>query len=182
MRAILRKNGLEDKRDYTVIETAFPTMHVMLAEKKADLVTSVRPFSADPEMKKISRTLFTERDAAGTTQFTIFTARKSFIDANRAAMVDFMEDMLRIVHWYLDPNNHDAVTAIAARITRQPADRFGWLFTKEDAYRDPNMIPDLAALQRSMQIMKDLGIVRSVLDVSKHADLSLIQEAARRLK
>ena len=182
MRAMLHKNGLEDKRDYTVIETPFPTMNVMLMEKKADLVTGVRPFSFDPDFRKNSRTLFTGRDAVGTTQFSIFTARKSFIDKNRAAMVDFLEDTLRIVHWYLDPKNHDDVVAIAARLTRQPPDRFGWLFTHEDDYRDPNMVPDLAALQRNMQVMKDLGIVRSVLDVSKHADLSLIEEAARRLK
>ena len=38
MRAMLRKNGLEDKRDYTVIEAPFPTMRAMLAEKKVDIV------------------------------------------------------------------------------------------------------------------------------------------------
>ena len=37
----------------------------------------------------------------------VCTARKSFIDKNRAAMVDFFEDMLRVVRWYLDPKNHD---------------------------------------------------------------------------
>jgi ABC-type nitrate/sulfonate/bicarbonate transport system substrate-binding protein len=41
MRAMLRKNGLEDKRDYTVLETPFPTMRAMLAEKKVDLVPGV---------------------------------------------------------------------------------------------------------------------------------------------
>jgi sulfonate transport system substrate-binding protein len=34
MRAMLRKHGLEDKRDYTVVEAPFPTMKAMLAEKK----------------------------------------------------------------------------------------------------------------------------------------------------
>jgi sulfonate transport system substrate-binding protein len=182
MRAMLRNNGLEDKRDYTVIETPFPTMQAMLAERKADLVTAVQPFSLAPEMQKISRTLFTGRDAVGRTQFSFFTARKSFIDRHRAAMVDFLEDTLRIVHWYLDPKNHDAVAVIAGRVTKQPPDRFGWLFTSQDDYRDPDMVPDLAALQASMQLMKDMGFVRTTVDVSKHADLSLIGEAANRLK
>jgi NitT/TauT family transport system substrate-binding protein len=35
MRAMLRKHGLEDKRDFTTIETPFPTMRAMLAEKKS---------------------------------------------------------------------------------------------------------------------------------------------------
>src|SRR6267154_2412325 len=32
MRAMLRKHGLEDKRDYTVVEAPFPTMKAMLAQ------------------------------------------------------------------------------------------------------------------------------------------------------
>lgn len=182
MRAMLRKNGLEDNRDYTVIETPFPTMQAMLAEKKADLVTAVLPFARAPEMQKMARTLFTGRDALGRTQFAFLTARRSFIDQHRAAMVDFMEDTLRIARWYMDPANHAAAVAIAARVTRQPPERFDWLFTKEDDYRDPNMIPDLAALQSNVQVMKDLGIVGTTVDIGRHADLSLIKEAAARLK
>ena len=33
-----------------------------------------------------------------------------------------------------------------------------------------------------MQLMKDMGFVRAVVDVGKHADLSLIEEAGKRLK
>src|ERR1700756_5646487 len=47
MRAMLHKHGLEDKRDYTVLEAPFPTMRAMLAEKKADMVSAVVPFSLD---------------------------------------------------------------------------------------------------------------------------------------
>ena len=49
------KHGLEDKRDYTVVEAAFPTMQAMLAEKKVDLIPGVLPFSLDPELRKIAR-------------------------------------------------------------------------------------------------------------------------------
>src|SRR5437588_4055371 len=58
MRAMLRKFGLEDKRDYTVLESPFPTMRAMLAEKKVDMIPAVLPFSYDPELRKIGRTLF----------------------------------------------------------------------------------------------------------------------------
>src|SRR3977135_4199886 len=44
-RAMLKRHGLEDKRDYTVIEAPFPTMRAMLGEKKADLVPHIPPFS-----------------------------------------------------------------------------------------------------------------------------------------
>ena len=64
-------------------------------------------------------------------------ARQSFIDKNRAALVDFMEDSLRIVRWYLDPANHKEVMEICARITKRPAEQFDWVFTNKDNYRDP---------------------------------------------
>jgi NitT/TauT family transport system substrate-binding protein len=180
MRAMLRKHGLEDKRDYTVSEAPFPTMRAMLAEKKVDLVSAVLPFSVDPELRKIARPLFTTKDAVGITQFSVWVARSGFIDKNRGALTDFMEDSLRIVRWYLNPANHNEVMAICARITRQPIERFNWVFTDRDNYRDPNMVPDLAALQRNIDLIHDLGFVKASFDIKKYADLSLIEEAAKR--
>jgi ABC-type nitrate/sulfonate/bicarbonate transport system substrate-binding protein len=182
MRAMLRKIGLEDKRDYTVIEAPFPTMRAMLVERKVDLVPAVLPFSYDPELRKIGRPLFTSTDAVGVSQFTMWTARKAFIDRNRAAMVDFMEDTLRIVRWYLDPANRKEVMDICARITKQPSERFAWVFTDKDYYRDRNLVPDLAALQRNVDLTRDLGLIKASFDVVKLSDLSLVQEAAKRLQ
>jgi sulfonate transport system substrate-binding protein len=182
MRAMLRKHGLEDKRDYTVIESPFPTMRAMLAEKKVDMIPAVVPFSYDPELRKIGRTLFVQRDAIGVTDMIVWTARKPFLDKNRAAMVDFMEDTLRITRWYLDPKNHKEVMEIAGRVTKQPPERFDWLFTKRDTYHDPDMMPDLAALQKNIDMTHDLGFAKSTFDVKKYTDLSIVQEAAKRLK
>ncbi len=181
-RAMLRKFGFEDKRDYTVVEAPFPTMRAMLAEKKVDLIPGVLPFSLDPELRKIARALYTQREAIGVTEMIVWTARKPFLDKNRAAMVDFMEDTLRIVQWYLDPANQKAAAEIASRVTKQPVERFGWLFTEKDYYRDPNMIPDLTALQKNIDMTKDLGFVRASLDIRKYTDLSITEEAAKRLK
>ena len=182
MRAMLRKFGLEDKRDYTVVESPFPTMRAMLSEKKVDMIPAVVPFSYDPELRKIGRTLFIQRDAIGVTDMIVWTARKPFLDKNRAAMVDFMEDTLRITRWYLDPKNHKEAMEIAGRVTKQPPERFDWLFTKRDYYRNPDMIPDLKALQSNINLTHELGFIKAPMDVSKYTDLSLIEEAAKRLK
>jgi NitT/TauT family transport system substrate-binding protein len=112
----------------------------------------------------------------------VWAVRKPFIDKNRAAMVDFMEDTLRIVRWYLDPANQQAAAEIAAKVTKQPADRFGWLFTQKDYYRDPNMLPNLEALQRNLDMTTDLGFAQGKVDAAKHIDLSIVKEAAARLK
>jgi sulfonate transport system substrate-binding protein len=182
LKAMLHKHGLDPNRDYTIVEAPFPAMASMLAEKKVDLIPAVLPFSLNPQLKSIARPLFSIGDAIGRSQFAMWTVRKPFIDAHRAALVDFLEDTLRIVRWYLDPKNHDAVAAIAAALTKQPASRFGWVFTRHDYYRNPNMIPDLVALQRNVDTVRELGFVKARLDIKAHSDLSLIEEAARRLR
>jgi sulfonate transport system substrate-binding protein len=183
MRAMLRKHGLEDKRDYTVVEAPFPTMKSMLAEKKVDVIPGVTPFSYDPELRKIGRVLFTQKEGVGTTQMIVWAVRKSFLDKNRAAMVDFMEDVQRIVRWYTDPANHKEAVAIAAKVTKRPPEAFdAWLFNNKDYYRDPNMIPNLAALQANVATQKELGFLKAGFDVKAHSDLSIVEEAAKRLK
>ena len=86
------------------------------------------------------------------------------------------------MRWYLDPTNQKEVAEIAGRIIKRPPEQFGWLFTKNDYYRDPNMIPDLVALQRNLDMTKDLGFMKASMDVKKCTDLSLAEEAAKRLK
>ena len=42
----------------------------------------------------------------------------------------------------------------AAKVSKRPAASFeSWLFTKNDAYRDPNMVPNLEALQANSDIV-----------------------------
>ena len=182
MKAGLKKHGLLDKRDFTVIEAPFPTMPSMLNDKKVDLVTAVMPFALNPLLNEIGFPLYDQTEGLGASQFVFWAARQSFIDKNRAVLVDYMEDMLRIERWYLDPKNHDEVAKIASKLLKIPPERFGWLFTKKDYYRDPDMKPDLVALQRNVDTAVDLGIIKSSVDVKKHSDLSLIEEAAKRLK
>ena len=182
MRAMLHKHGLEDKRDYTMVEAPFPAMKAMLAEHKVDLIPAVVPFSYDPELRKIARDLFVQKDAIGVADMIVWTARKPFIDKNRAALVDFFEDTLRITRWFLDPNNHSEAMEIAGRVTKRPPQSFDWLFTKRDCFHDPDMLPNLAALQKNVDLTRDLGFTKASFDVKAYSDLSMVQEAAQRLK
>jgi sulfonate transport system substrate-binding protein len=183
MRAMLRKHGLEDKRDYTVVEAPFPTMKAMLAQKKADLATFVPPFAFDPELQQIGRPLFSQKEAIGTTQMTVWVVRKGFLDKNRAALLDFLEDSVRVARWYVDPRNHDAAVQLAAKVTKLKPELFAdWLLTGKDHYRSPDLLPDLAALQSNIDVQRDLGFLKGPIDVEKYADLSIVREAAQRLK
>ncbi len=81
MRAVCRRSGLEANRDYTIIEAPFPAMRAMLAEKKADMISAVPPFSLDPDLNAMAHSLFTQKDALGITQLTMWTARTALYPA-----------------------------------------------------------------------------------------------------
>ena len=183
MRKMLRDNGLEDKRDYTVVEAKFPNMPSMLESGKADLAGMIAPFSLRAKKEAGMRTLFTIKDSMGVAQTTLMAARAPFIEKNRAALVDFFEDAQIGTKWFLDPTNRGQALEIVAKFTRQPVAAYQeWLFTNSDYYRDPDVRPNLAALQSNLQVQKDLGFLKIAIDANQYSDLSLLEAAAKRHK
>jgi sulfonate transport system substrate-binding protein len=184
LRMMLRQHGLEDKRDYTLIESVFPTMKAELLEHKVDLISVVPPFALDPQLNSAARVLFTQKDAmGGPSQLLVTVARQKFIDKNRAALVDYFEDNLRQIAWYFDPAHHDEVLKIVTEFTKTPVTLWqGWAFTAKDSYRDPGGKPDLDALQRNIAAAHELGFIPAALDPHNYADVTLVAEAAKRIK
>ena len=182
--ATLQKFGLQDKRDYTVIETPFPTMKGILKDKKADLVSVTTGFAADPELKTLARTLFTQKDGMGPSALSFWAARSGFIEKNRAALVDLLEDTVRSVRWYKDPANRTEAVGIVAKAIKQPPERIaGWLFSDDqDFYRDPNLAINLPALQSNIDLLQKLGIIKAGIQVSEFSGESILSEALARLK
>ncbi len=183
IKAMLKKHGLVSPRDYTVIEAGFPNMESLLSEKKADLVAAVAPFSLAPSFQAIARPLFTSVQAlGGPSQFVIWTAHADYIKKHRAALVDMFEDAIRVTRWLTDPKNHDAVAEIAAKLTKRPVAQLQYVFTKTDLYRDPNMLPNIPNLQRAVDAQAEVGLLKTKLKVAPFADLSMVKEAAARIK
>lgn len=183
MRGILRKAGLEDKRDYTVVESGLNTMKSLLLEKKVDLVVAVPPFLFDPELRKNAKVLFTQRDAMGPSELGIWAAKDGFLKKNRAAVIDMMEDTMRVTRWLRDPKNHDEAVKIVSDFAKAPPALYAdWLFTEKDYYRDPELKLDIPAFQSNLDVQRDLGFFKSKIDVKKYVDTSYIEEARKRLQ
>jgi sulfonate transport system substrate-binding protein len=183
LRAALRRRNLEDKRDFVIVEAPLPSMKALLAERKVDLIPGVIPFAYDPELQRISRPLFTQTDVVGTTQTLLWASRNGFLKKHRDVMVDFMEDVLRARRFYFDPANHKEAVEIVSKFTKQPASFFqDWVFTTKDSYRDPNGLPNLQAMQSNINLQRELGFLKNAVDVQKYADLSIVKEAAERLR
>jgi sulfonate transport system substrate-binding protein len=183
LRAMLRKHGLDPARDVNIIEVKFPDMKAMLRDRKVDLIAAASPYDYDPELRSFARTLFTQKDGMGPTEMIMRVARTPFIAAHRAALIDFAEDYLRLLHFLYDPANRaEAVSLVADATKQKPALFEDWVFTGKDYYRNPDAKPDLDVLQANIETQRRLGFLKSDLEVRKYADLSLVEEAAKRLK
>ena len=182
MRKIMLDHGMQEKRDYSIVEVEFPNMLPALRAKKVDLIGEVTPFSIEAHKEGGVRTLFTLKDAMGPAQITLLTARSGYIADHRAALVDFFEDWIRATRWYLDPANHAEAVKILADFTKQPAALYDdWVFTKKDYYRDPDAKPNLTALQDNLRVQKEVGLLNMDIDIAKYSDLSVVEDAAKRI-
>ncbi len=122
LRAMLHQHGLDARKDVTIVEVAFPNMRAALSEHKVDLIGTGLPFAQDPALRAATRTIFTQREAIGRSEMIVWVARAGFLAAHRPAMVDFMEDLLRALHFLTDPANHREAVDIVARFNKQPAE------------------------------------------------------------
>jgi NitT/TauT family transport system substrate-binding protein len=122
------------------------------------------------------------KDGMGGSELSFWIMRSAFIQQHRAVVVDLLEDAVRVYRWYADPKNHAEAIAALAQVFKQPPERFDWAFTKKDNYRDLDGLPDIAMIQRNIDKVKDLGFIKSSINVAHYADLSMVKEAAARIK
>ena len=183
MTIVMQNHGMKAPGDYRVVEVQFPHMAAVLADKKVDLAVAPNTVTHDPKFLAMARELFTMSDAFGVSTLSFWTARKDYIAKNRAALVDLIEDYIRAVRWYTDPKNQAEASEIVSQFTKIPASTFkGWLFSKEDFYRDPNALVDIQALQRNVEAAAKLGVITRPIMAKNYEDLSLAREAAARIK
>ncbi|MBI3091987.1 MAG: ABC transporter substrate-binding protein [Candidatus Tectomicrobia bacterium] len=181
-RAMLKRHGLEFGKDYTMVEVQPPNMGAMLREGKIDLAWLTTPFWFIEERKGGLRKLFDGVDAMGPTQVLVMVGRKEFLAANKAAVQDFFEDYLRGLRYALDPKNREELLELVSRLGKRPKEAFAsWVFTKRDYYRDRDGIPNIKALQANIDLLTEVGLIKTKFDVSRYVNLSYIKEAAGRL-
>ena len=180
---VLRKVGLEEPRDYQIAEVRFPAMIAALESKRIDAAPLVPPFdriaAKNPEFKR----LFGVGDAFGPVETLMFITKASVVTKNRAALVDFLEDNIRMRRWMFDPKTRmDAITQLSDTSKIPVAEYAEWVYTTEDYYYPPQALTDLQRLQHNVEVLKQAGVIPDAVDVSPYVDLSLAKEAAARVK
>lgn len=181
MRTMFRKHGLKDS-DFTTVEANFANMPAMLEGGKVDMIGVLPQFAHGIIDNPKYRVLFTGRDAVGPTQAVMWAMRADYIAKNRPVLIDFFEDHIRAVRWFIDPKNHEAAVAITADVTKLSKEKLAFAFTKEDFYHSPDARPELDSVQREINEAVKLGGLPKAVEIRpKYADLSLAEEAKKRI-
>jgi NitT/TauT family transport system substrate-binding protein len=181
MRAMFRQHGVRDS-DVTTVEANFANMPAMIEDGKVDLIAILPQFAHGIIGNSKYRVLFTARDAVGPTQAVMWAMRADFISQHRPALVDFYEDHIRAVRWFLDPKNREEALDLAAAVTKAPRETLAYAFSKEDFYRSPDARPSIEPVQKEIDENAKLGVIPKDVKISpKYVDLSLIEEAKRRI-
>lgn len=179
--AMLRKHGVTEK-EVNFVEVTFANQLPMIEDGKTEASTLQYPVGPQLVKEGKYRLLFTSQEAMGPTQFNFIAGTKEFLDANRAAVADFMEDYTRGLRWFTDPKNRKEALALIAKIAKQPESQLDYVFTNDDYYRDPFMLPSITGIQATIDISKELGFLKEKIDVKNYTDLSFVEEAKKRIQ
>ncbi len=172
--------GWKPGQDYQVVEVRFPAMLPALQSKRIDLAALVTPFDLIAEKKGGVVRVFDMRDALGATETLQWIGKADWVKKNRAAVVDFLADNIRFRKWLYDPKNRAQALELVAKVTKRPAKNYAsWAFTNKDNYREPNATVNVKRMQRNVDDLVKLGILKDSIQVDKYVDLSLAEEAAK---
>jgi ABC-type nitrate/sulfonate/bicarbonate transport system substrate-binding protein len=179
--AQLKEAGLRPN-DYTIVEVGRGAMGAALREHRVDLAYESAPFLFSSERKGGVKRLFKPEDVMGIVQAVVMVGSAGFLKRYPAPVTDFLEDYIIGLRWFLDPNNHEEAVRLTAEFTKLPPSMFeDFAFTKKDFYRSPTATPDINALQRNINLMQELGIIKRKLDLQPYVDLTYLDEAKKRL-
>jgi NitT/TauT family transport system substrate-binding protein len=180
VRTMLARHNMEDGKDYQVVELRFPAQLAALQSKRIDLAILLRPFDTEAAKDSSLKELFTMGDALGPSETITYVGRADFIAKNRAAIVDFLEDNIRLRRWASGAGHEQAVKLLAELLKKPPAE-LDYAFTKNDNYYDPNAKVNVERLQKNIDDLVKIKLINAGINAKTAVDPSLADEAARRV-
>ena len=184
-RLMLGKKGWKEGPDYQIAEVRFAAQLAALEGKRVDVAFLVQPFDLIARKEGKYNMLFTTADVLGATETLSYVGKTDWIAKNRAALVDFLEDHIRMRHWMTstDPKVRAQVLKVTSDLTKQPVENFEeWVYTTKDQYRALDLKIDVPRLQKNIDDIHSLGIVKQNIEVKNYVDMSLAEEAWKRFQ
>ena len=160
LRVKLKKDGIDPRKDLTIVEVAFPNQAAAIREKRIDCGVLILPFMNAEIRKGDLRGLFTGGDAFGPYSVIFQVVTNEFLKKNPDAVRAFLADYVRGLQWFYDPANRKKAVEITAEFTKSPAEVLDSYFMAErDYYRDRNACVGVKTIQTPIDAMLSEGLI-----------------------
>jgi len=180
MRVVLKKNGLDPKKDVQVVEISLPNIGAAIRDGRIDCGALPIPWMAIEKAKGGVRPVFTAGDAFGAHGVIFHVVTNDFLKARPDAVRAFLDDYVRGLKWFYDSKNRDRAIQVIADFTKSSKDVLAlYAMTKEDYYRDPDGCVSAKLIQPAVDAMHREGFIEKPLDVSKYVDMSYLPNPCR---
>jgi sulfonate transport system substrate-binding protein len=175
LRVMLKRNGLDPRRDAEIVEVAFPNMGPAIREKRVDCGVLVIPFLAVESRKGDLRPLFTGGDVFGPSSIIFQVATNKFLGEHPDAVRAFLADYVDGLDWYYDPKNREKAIEVVAAFTKSPKEVLDAYFaTERDYYRDRSACVGAATIQKPIDAMLEEKLLDRKVDAAKYLNLSYL--------
>jgi ABC-type nitrate/sulfonate/bicarbonate transport system substrate-binding protein len=181
---MLERGGLRLDQDYEVVRAGGVLQRFQaLLEKKHAATLLLSPFELQAESKGFNR-LGNATDVLGAYQGLVGGARKSWADANRAAVVGYIRAFAEAVDWLYDPRNKDEAIAIFRKnlpnVPEQGARAaYGVLLAPSGGFQRKAQI-DLDGVRTVLALRsKYAEPKKTLIDPAKYYDPTFYREALR---
>ena len=175
LRIKLKKDGIDPRRDLTIVEVAFPNQAAAIREKRIDCGILILPFMNAELRKGDLRALFTGGDAFGPYSVIFQVVTNDFLKKNPEAVRSYLADYVRGLQWFYDPGNRKKAVEITAEFTKSPADVLdSYFMTERDYYRDHNGCVAVSTIQRPIDAMQSEGLIDRPVSISDHLNMSYL--------
>jgi ABC-type nitrate/sulfonate/bicarbonate transport system substrate-binding protein len=106
-------------------------------------------------------------------------ARNDFLKKNGEAVRALLADYVVALQWSIQPANRDQVVDFMATMLKTPRQNLELFATGKDHWRNPQGRVELERLQKPIDAMLKLGLIKEKLDIAPFIDLSYLPSSRR---
>jgi NitT/TauT family transport system substrate-binding protein len=175
LRVKLGKDGIDPRKDLTVVEVGFPNQAAAIRSKRIDCGILILPFMEKEVAKGGLRPLFTGGDAFGPYSVIFQVATNDFLAKQPAAVKAYLADYVTGLKWFYDAANRKKAVEITAAFTKSsPEVLDSYFMTKKDYFRDQNACVTAKTIQSPIDAMVSQGLLPKPVKAADYLKLNYL--------
>jgi sulfonate transport system substrate-binding protein len=174
LRVVLKRQGIDPRRDLQVVEIGLPNIGTALRQKRIDCGCLVLPFQAVEAQAGGVRTLFNAADALGPSSVVFNVVSNDFLKAHPETVRAVLSDYVGALKYLTTPANHAEAVSVTAGLTKLAPSTLSYIMGEKDYYRAPDGRLDAGLIQKPIDALHELGLLPGKVDVAKFVDMGYL--------